>query len=780
MKKLIPIFLIFLTIIFFKVFIDKFERNKFSLNNIKKCNELNYDNHKLNSVKNLSEIEIDLIIDEERKWKKIILNTHVSEFEDKSFTYDAKFTNATLRIKNKFGFDCILKAKIKPHGDLLDHYRDYGPGYDPIYAVPSLKVKLKEGNIFGIVEFRLLIPKTRQKGNEIFATTLFKELGFYAPRTAYVKLNYNNKKYKFLFQEKLVKEFLEHNSLQEGLFYAGDERFSFKYENVSEVNGKVIEEKEIGISKFRITESKFLKKNQIFTKPAIETLQALNVSSHFYTSDIKQSWLIDYFTTQKDSEYKNLFKNLPEFDAMMYALGAEHGLSRDDRRFYFDVLNKSLIPIYNDGAVRIFSGDQFGGPNIHSSVAKQLKRNKKFSNSAKVGAFSLVKKIDDIDIGNLQKTLNQKGLSLSISDLNLVLQLIKENLTLLSNLSDNQINKVSNSNQHPIRNKEAIKKEIKASYLFTDNDIFKKCDLLLNNCVNVVLTSKDLRKALKQDLKDIDGANLIFLGDFNIFDKNKIIKENKIISKNKNVFLLEDLNFKIFGNVNVDIDEINKKIKFLKKDNNSRVLFFNSNIKDWSLEFVDLINNNNDIIRRDTNGLSGCLNIYDSSIENLKVYTNNTKCEDALNLVRTDGSIGNLKISNALFDGLDADFSNLNIENIEVINSGNDCMDFSYGQYFLNKLNLSKCSDKAISTGEGSNLEVNNFIINESLIGIASKDSASVNSSDGSIKNVDKCFSLYKKKQEFNGGLLQYKNLKCKGYNDFAFKDNYSKLIELN
>ena len=125
----------------------------------------------------------------------------------------------------------MLKAKIKPHGDLLDHYRDYGPGFDPIYVVPSLKVKLVEGNIFGIVEFRLLVPKTRNKANEIFATTFFQQMGFYAPRTAYVKVNYNNKKYKFLFQEKLVKEFLEHNYLHEGLFYAGDERFSFKFEN---------------------------------------------------------------------------------------------------------------------------------------------------------------------------------------------------------------------------------------------------------------------------------------------------------------------------------------------------------------------------------------------------------------------------------------------------------------------------------------------------------------------------------------------------------------------
>ena len=107
-------------------------------------------------------------------------------------------------------------------------------------------------------------------------------------------------------------------------------------------------------------------------------------------------------------------------------------------------------------------------------------------------------------------------------------------------------------------------------------------------------------------------------------------------------------------------------------------------------------------------------------------------------------------------------------------------MDFSYGKYYLTKLNLSKCNDKAISTGEASDLEVNDFIIKESLIGIASKDSASVNTFDGSITNVDKCFSLYKKKQEFNGGLLKYKNLKCKDFNNFAFKDSYSKLIKVN
>ena len=306
MKKLIPIFLFFLIIVLFQKFINFNEKKNFSLNNVKKCHELDYDSHKLNKVENFSEIEMNLVIEDERKWKKIILNSHLSYMEDKSFTYEAKYTDATIRIKNKYGFDCTLKAKIKPHGDLSDHYRDYRTGYDPIFVIPSLKVKLLEGNIFGIVEFRLLIPKTRNKGNEIFATILLQKMEFYAPRTTYSSLTYNKKKYRFLFQEKLAKEFLEKNFLPEGVFFAGDERFNFKYEGSTfNKNGKIIEEKEIGISKFRITESKFLKKNKIFIKPTIEALHVLNISSHFYSSDVKQSALIDYFTTQKKRNMKN-------------------------------------------------------------------------------------------------------------------------------------------------------------------------------------------------------------------------------------------------------------------------------------------------------------------------------------------------------------------------------------------------------------------------------------------------------------------------------------------
>ena len=112
MKKLIPFSFIFLILIMFYIFIDDYENNLLLSKNLKNCNELDYEGHRNNKVDNFSEIQIDLNIEDERKWKKIILNTNISEQEDKSFTYDAKFTNATLRIQNKYGFDSLAFPKF--------------------------------------------------------------------------------------------------------------------------------------------------------------------------------------------------------------------------------------------------------------------------------------------------------------------------------------------------------------------------------------------------------------------------------------------------------------------------------------------------------------------------------------------------------------------------------------------------------------------------------------------------------------------------------------------
>ena len=111
MKKLIPLILIFSILFFFQQFIFKSVNKKdLSSNKLENCSQLNYDNQLLNKNENFSAININLKINDERKWKEIILNTILSIEKDKSNTFDAKYTNALLTIKNKFGFECNLKA----------------------------------------------------------------------------------------------------------------------------------------------------------------------------------------------------------------------------------------------------------------------------------------------------------------------------------------------------------------------------------------------------------------------------------------------------------------------------------------------------------------------------------------------------------------------------------------------------------------------------------------------------------------------------------------------
>lgn len=777
MKKLISLVLIFSILVFVQIFIFK-SANKKDLSNkeLESCTQLNYDNQLLNKIENFSSFNIHLKINDERKWKEILLNTILSIEKDKSNTFDAKYTNALLTIKNKFGFECFLNAKIKPHGDLLDHFREYKSGYDPIYALPSLKVKLTDGNIFGIVEFRLLLPETRNAGNEIFVTTLFKKLNFYAPRTTYVNVNYNKKDYKFLFQEKINKEFLEINSLQEGLVFGGDERFVFKYETDDNLNND-----ETGISKFRLLETKFLENNEVFLETAIEVLQVLNIANHFYSSDTKQRYFIDLFTSQKKNIYENYFKELPEFDALMQAVGANHGLSRDDRRFYFDIVNNKFIPIYYDGGVNILSNDKFDKPNLFSDIKLQLKNKKKFLNSSHVGASKVLIRLKNIDIVNFKKTLNSRGLEITLDELEMILKLIKNNLALLTDLSNKELFNVSSVNEYPIKNVLASNKNIKARYIFKDQNKYKVCDLLLKQCNIIILDKFDLIKAINQKLTDEDGFQLIFLGNINYFTETnfedlKDLKKNPV-SKN---FQFDQINLKIFGDIDVKISENEKKIYLERISINSRALFFDSILNNWLIEFSDISTNNENYISRSKNGLSGCINIYGSNTDNLKIKTNNTKCEDAINFVKVNGSIENLVIRNALFDGLDADFSNLEIKMINVNVAGNDCSDFSYGKYNVHFASLSSCGDKTISIGENSKFNSNKAKLKNSIVGIATKDGSIANFKNVDMLNMTTCVTAYRKKQEFYGGNLTVDNLSCENSKDIQVKDNFSEIFIKN
>ena len=180
------------------------------------------------------------------------------------------------------------------------------------------------------------------------------------------------------------------------------------------------------------------------------------------------------------------------------------------------------------------------------------------------------------------------------------------------------------------------------------------------------------------------------------------------------------------------------------------------------------------------NGLTGCLNFIDSKLDNVNIQVDKSKCEDALNLIRSEGNINNIFISSSISDGLDIDFSNLKIKKLKSINSKNDCADFSYGVYEIENIIVENCGDKGISIGENSYFKNILLKVIKSKTGIASKDSSRSIFNNVEINNTDTCVKAYNKKQEFGGGFISMVNLMCKNYINKTETDEVSKIIITN
>ena len=91
-------------------------------------------------------------------------------------------------------------------------------------------------------------------------------------------------------------------------------------------------------------------------------------------------------------------------------------------------------------------------------------------------------------------------------------------------------------------------------------------------------------------------------------------------------------------------------------------------------------------------------------------------------------------------------------------------------------MNFSNCGDKALSVGEKSVLLVDKMFVENSNIGVASKDSSTVKLKYTYLKNLKTCLAAYNKKQEFYGGFINVENFDCKNYYQKTDIDNYSEI----
>jgi len=709
---------------------------------------------------------LEIKINNRKKWYsnalKILVefNSNDTKSENRDFfnfninkKYKKKFKS---KVKVNFindNISCTFNAETRVTGDLwwhIDWYRGV--------PITSLQVKLLDGHINNITQFKLFLPKSREGGkNEIFVTSILKSFDFLAPKTFMLPTIINGKKLKYIFQEDLKKEFLENSKLVEGPILEGDERFTIDRLKKKKIN--------VNFSLSRMANANYSLKNETKNLTSLKAVSKLNqiyLQHHqsentgkkiFYPSDRLQVNTTKFFINKENK------KKYQTYISLIYALDAHHGLSVDDIRLYYDPIKKYFIPIYYDGKSNILNKNQKLKENdLHHAV----------SLDAKKGAKQSLKLIKDLDVRKFHKNLLDNGLSIDLNTLITAIEKITIRLKAISLSEPSKIEFLKIEKYFSNLSKEEIQgEEIKLVFLNYKDKSFSICSLDLKIC-EIKKNLKEeyhtiVKNFIKQDfsiLKNKNNKKTMFLYVYNNLDYEKIfLNEN---NKFDIINYKDSFNLKFNKEIKVQIIEETKKIFIKQKNNKGRILISGSKIDSWSIFFEGpKLANKQNIIPPDYLNLTGCLTFLDIEILNTNITSKNTNCEDSINLIRTSGNLNQLNIFNSKSDGLDMDFSNIQIKKINFSNIGNDCLDLSFGNYKIGDLEADGCGDKGVSIGEKTNAYFNNITIKRSNVAIAAKDSSYVEIESSEIIDSPICFSSYRKKQEFSGAIIKVKSTNC-------------------
>jgi hypothetical protein len=151
-------------------------------------------------------------------------------------------------------------------------------------------------------------------------------------------------------------------------------------------------------------------------------------------------------------------------------------------------------------------------------------------------------------------------------------------------------------------------------------------------------------------------------------------------------------------------------------------------------------------------GMISVHNTKDISFINID-FSRNFIFDDLVHVVYSQNLLlKNCKITDALFDAIDIDISDVIIENCKINNSGNDGIDSMSSLVKIKNSSIKGSLDKGISVGERSKVFVTGTDIYQNKIGIESKDISSVVIYKSSFLNNKKDLNAYKKNWQYGGG----------------------------
>ncbi|MDA9143134.1 hypothetical protein N9N99_01030 [Gammaproteobacteria bacterium] len=677
----------------------------------------------------LNKIEVEVA--KSSKYAKNLFKIYSSKSENIPPSLKKKF-NANIIVHYKFG-TCSFEATIRQSGDWKDHI-----ALKNGQPIRSLDIKLIDGNIMNAVSFKLLIPETRNGLNEVLASLLLRNLGFITPETFEIDVSVNGVNSVMLFQEKSAKELLERNLKREGPIYEGDESMLWSYQDF-EIN----ELEPISLS--RLVNNNWFEKGQSSMAIVIESIGIL-----------QNAYLKFGYKNQNNKSQYSVFPNITprektiNYHAALVAMNGQHGLRPHNRKIYYNSLDTSLEPIYYDGGINFLNPIEIKEIEKYDSLINILPR------KPKVEFIQLSESVNNNRIlkdNFLNRVLDpyeaEKFFDLAIEQFIKNLKFL--DLVIAQHESFSYSKKAQGTTNYywyeDFMNQKGIEQKIATNINFMDQDFivdFKGGETLR-------VTTKDISRILSRN--NLKNNRVVFIPP--IEGKNDYIDYQSI--------QLQKSIIKISKGMDINISKEKKTLYFNQSNPLDWALISGGDLSSWDIIFNGIEYNNLDPQKQRFNkyGLTGCLTIYEAKIDETSFIVNDGGCEDSINIINSIGKNIDLYIRNAQADALDADFSELIFANLDIENAANDCFDVSGGKYIIIQGVLKKCSDKALSVGEKSTLNIKNITIDEANIAIAVKDLSEVLISTMQAKNINLCAQVKRKKQEFGGARLEISNHSC-------------------
>ncbi len=710
----------------------------------------------LSYTSNPKKIEyIKITIPESRRWAKNLLKAFIDPSKITNPKYRKRF-NSLISFRHGNNI-CKFKASVRLSGDLKDHismknqnflYTSKSPS---IPIVSSLDVKMKTGNINGIIRYKLLLPESRNGDNEILTVSLFNQLGILTPRTRYVTVDINGTVVKMLLQEKFVKEFAEHNLLRESALLKTHEDLMWNLRSKSSQNFSSL----IFPS---IINRNWLKKNDLNKSISVQALNILSDASNRSADNVHTYQ--NFFNLQALAN-NNGTEEFAFYNMLSIITDSTHGLINHNERLL--MLEDKLRPIYYDGDSNLLN--RFNSLDPADSLS-MIKRSKTWilNNAKHYNIEDYKKKIKNIDSYKLSLTAVNSGLNFSEIDAD------RLKIYLLKNLDYVEINlKEYSDNTNP----EFTQKKDVNLQRFANNGLFNFQSFYGNPLgeyflceINTALLcntySPDSKKLVKLMTT---GAKVNNLPTFYL-NENKSSQVRKINLNQRTLVIEENFIMRIYGAPDVNVDKNERTINVYLKSAKDQVIINNSDLVNWEINVVALKNKSISPpnIRYNSELQTGALVIQDSRLKNVSFSFKGGMLEDSINIVRSSGDIKQIFIQDSYQDALDIDFSTISIANVRVLNAGNDCVDLSSGEYKIYNLNSKYCSDKSVSLGENSSLQIESMTTQAADAALVVKDSSKATVNNANIFNVKKCIQIYRKKQEYGGSLVNFPLVQCGNY----------------